>query len=553
MNFRNGKGNKTAAVLLAIVLILPTIVAIVSYNIQKNKPISSDNVSELALVDVAGSEFKFENSDAELDYNDISSNLIEFFLQMNERSTPEAELPEPLQGSRYYKATFTRYGNNFDYRYYFTNETDSSFYVDDRENCYRLPSDFVNAFYHTQWAMSLFEGASVPVMTLPNGEIIAPDQVSWTYLTTGDNIATYAPAPAGDDPAEHHISESISFAFSTDPDVVSLSVSDADTGEEIFSGLYDDLAFTTIDHNTKLKISLNAEWNDGNATRTSYGNITYNFIASYTDAPVFGLGTKTVSPGEFTVVTIQNVVDPSTIKFASEPDIGFTPVFFEDSGCYRALVPISYDLEFASGYTFTVSADGVTGTLILLCTDKSFATKSTDISKEIAYATHTDAIIEEYKTNMASVYATQTTTKYWDGKFMDATGSTGSDGVVRTGYGVYRAVTSQGITYRHNGVDYATKVGDPVYAVNAGVVTYVGEQKLTGNVVVIDHGFGLMSTYAHMGDISVKVGDTVTTRQQIGTAGDGGFTDGGNIHVALTVFDVPVSIYPLWENGVVTG
>lgn len=546
------KGKRTATVILILVLILPTVVAIVSYNLQKNRPISTENVSTMSLIDTNGTETKFEKSDTKLDPSNISSNMIEFFLQMQERSEPETELPEPLRGTPYYKAIFTRYGKTFSYRYYFTKETANSYYLDDKENCYRLPSEYVKAFYNTEWAMPLFENAKYPVLTLANGEIITPDSLSWSYVTTENMLSTYAPAPAGEDPNEHHISEAIEFAFSTQPDVVSISVTSTDSGTELYSGLLEGLAHATIDHNTNLKISLNAEWNDGDSTRPAFGNITYNFHAAFTDAPVFSLGAKTVNPGEFTVVSIANVVDPSTIKFASEPDIGFTPVFFADNGYYRALVPISYDLEYASGYTFTVSADGITGTLILLCNNKSFVTKSTDISKAIADTTRTEATISEFNANMAPVYATQNASKYWDGKFMDATGSTGTNGVVRTGFGVMRNITSQGVSYRHNGVDYKTNKGDSVYAVNAGVVTYVGEQTLSGKIVVIDHGFGLMSTYAHMGEISVKIGDVVTTRQQIGTAGDGGFTDGKNVHVAISVFDVPVSIYPLWEYGVIT-
>ena len=550
MKTSNAGTRKALAVLLALLLFIPTVAAVVSYNIEKNKPISTDNVCEMKLVDVNGAEFLFERTDTALDYNSISSNMIAFFLEMNENSAPESELPEPLRGTRYYKAVFKKYQTEFSYRYYFTNDAAGCYYLDDKENCYLLPQDYVLAFFKTEWAMSLFEGANPPVMTLANGDIIPFDTVDWVYHTVGDGLSEYKKGSLGADKASHTISESVKLSFSYQPDFVSVAIKGAD-GSDIFSGMYEDIGMAVIQPNTDITVSVSAQWHENEEKTNSYGTATYNFTARFTDAPEFLLSQKAINPGEFTVLTIKNVQDASTIKFSSEPSINYTPVFFRDGSCYRAFIPVSYELDYSPNYTFSVSSDGVDATLVLIVSEKTFASRSTDISAEIANRTRTEATINEFNSNMAAVYATRTETKYFDGKFMDATGSSGNDGVVRTGYAIFRSVTSQGITYRHNGVDYRTSIGDPVYAVNSGIVTYVGEQTLSGKTVVIDHGFGLMSTYCHLGDIKVNIGDVVTTRQQIATAGNGGFTDGGNIHVTLSVFNVPVSIYPLWDNGVV--
>ena len=83
---------------------------------------------------------------------------------------------------------------------------------------------------------------------------------------------------------------------------------------------------------------------------------------------------------------------------------------------------------------------------------------------------------------------------------------------------------------------------------NAGRVVYVGSCDVLGQFVVVDHGLGLKSWYAHLGSASVKVGDTVETGGILGLTGDSGLTPTGRVHVGFTVGEIPVTPYGLW-NG----
>ena len=68
-----------------------------------------------------------------------------------------------------------------------------------------------------------------------------------------------------------------------------------------------------------------------------------------------------------------------------------------------------------------------------------------------------------------------------------------------------------------------------------------------GNIVVIDHGDGLKSLYAHMGKIEVGVGNTVDTKTAIGTVGLTGHTTGPHVHLEIYDHDVavnPASVLP---------
>jgi murein DD-endopeptidase MepM/ murein hydrolase activator NlpD len=82
----------------------------------------------------------------------------------------------------------------------------------------------------------------------------------------------------------------------------------------------------------------------------------------------------------------------------------------------------------------------------------------------------------------------------------------------------------------HWGVDVAGPTGAPIVAAAGGVVALAAELFLTGNTVVIDHGYGLSTTYAHLARLEVRAGDRVGQGQRIGTLGATGRVTGPHLH-----------------------
>jgi hypothetical protein len=84
----------------------------------------------------------------------------------------------------------------------------------------------------------------------------------------------------------------------------------------------------------------------------------------------------------------------------------------------------------------------------------------------------------------------------------------------------------------HSGLDLAPGAGKPVVAPADGVVVLAGPPvfSLEGNLVIIDHGFGLNSAFLHMATSLVKVGDRVRQGQPIGTVGMTGRATGPHLH-----------------------
>lgn len=87
----------------------------------------------------------------------------------------------------------------------------------------------------------------------------------------------------------------------------------------------------------------------------------------------------------------------------------------------------------------------------------------------------------------------------------------------------------------HTGLDLATALGTPIYAIASGTVVSAGYQGSYGNMIVVDHGDGIQSWYGHCNSINVGVGSVVTTDTLIGTVGNTGNSTGPHLHLEIRI------------------
>lgn len=88
--------------------------------------------------------------------------------------------------------------------------------------------------------------------------------------------------------------------------------------------------------------------------------------------------------------------------------------------------------------------------------------------------------------------------------------------------------------WRHTGLDINGTLKDATYAVDAGIVTYAGWNKSGyGNMILIDHGNGMVTRYAHHSKHFVQAGDQVTKGQSIGMVGSTGRSTGPHLHFEI--------------------
>ena len=88
----------------------------------------------------------------------------------------------------------------------------------------------------------------------------------------------------------------------------------------------------------------------------------------------------------------------------------------------------------------------------------------------------------------------------------------------------------------HHGIDFAGPIWTPVYSTGDGVVIEADYSfSGYGNQVIVDHGFGYKTRYAHLHKISVKAGDKVKRAEMVGSLGSSGKSTGPHLHYEVLV------------------
>lgn len=102
----------------------------------------------------------------------------------------------------------------------------------------------------------------------------------------------------------------------------------------------------------------------------------------------------------------------------------------------------------------------------------------------------------------------------------------------------------------HKGADFAAPTGTPVKAPAAGVITLARDTFFNGNLLILDHGQGLFTIYAHLDSMKVKEGDRVAQGQIIGAIGTTGRSTGPHLHWGAYWHNVAIDPLFLLKEGV---
>lgn len=113
-------------------------------------------------------------------------------------------------------------------------------------------------------------------------------------------------------------------------------------------------------------------------------------------------------------------------------------------------------------------------------------------------------------------------------------------GLVTSEFG-WRKDPISGVTEYHEGIDISAPSGTQVRAAAEGVVIESGNDAGYGKVVVIDHGYGIVTRYAHLSRSYVAVGQKVKKGSVIGAVGSSGKSTGSHVHYEVRIDGVPVN------------
>ena len=108
-------------------------------------------------------------------------------------------------------------------------------------------------------------------------------------------------------------------------------------------------------------------------------------------------------------------------------------------------------------------------------------------------------------------------------------------GSISAYFGAHRSYNGGPYTSYHSGADFRTYGGTPVHAPAAGIVVLAEPLSLWGNAVVLDHGWGVLTGYAHLSTIEVQVGQRVAQGELIAKVGNTGLSTGSHLHWEMWV------------------
>ena len=540
-------------IIFVLVLFIPSYIAIASYDKTENKPPEVEDATMLNVSDINGAKFNFTDEDAD------GKAIIDLFSQMISGSTRVDELPVN-DGTPCYLVSFSIGETEKLYQFYFSKNADS-YFVDKDAKVFRIPTEKASAFLNTPYAASLFNVSSAPTLVL-NGTSLLPNSIRWKFRTTqGGELVEVDPKSlkTSVDTQTATSDGSLDLVFDMVPNHTVVVITD-ENGKEIYNGAFinDELSKLSgelkIKESTVLHVSLEAEWNETETLDYS-GKAKYEFNVDFAAPAVFSLGEGTVTRGGIVLLTAKNVKDASKITFTSNPALTsgtktITPTFYSDGKNSAALIMIDCNTE-NTEYEFTVSYGAVTQTLKLKVDGRTYRSGYTSsVSAAIAQSHRSAAALSAFDNMIKSQLSKTSNVPLWDGKFGYSIDEANPSYAL--GFGHTRTITSTGESYQNMVVDYYVAAGSDIIAVQNGKVIYVGVADYPGKFVIVDHGLGLFSVYLHLGDYTVKEGDTVEKGDVIGSAGTSGFiaATGANHSIMYVQNGEAFCGYELEEKGI---
>lgn len=241
---------------------------------------------------------------------------------------------------------------------------------------------------------------------------------------------------------------------------------------------------------------------------------------------------RAMTPGEVVLVSVRAVVPPVAVRGEW---LGQAVVFFQPSpGIWQGLAPI--DLSVSAGrYTLQVTASMPDGTqraqpYAMTVARRVFPTRR--ITVEERFATPPEDVlprIERERKATEAVFARPFDVPLWTAPFIrpvpgDATSSFGR-----------RSIVNGEARSPHSGTDFQAPDGTPLESPNRGRVALVGDQYFSGRTLIIDHGAGVYSYFAHLSEIAVAEGDAVERGQVVARTGSTGRVTGPHLHWTLRI------------------
>lgn len=237
-----------------------------------------------------------------------------------------------------------------------------------------------------------------------------------------------------------------------------------------------------------------------------------------------------IAQGQVGVVHLYGTDISSVHATFLENEFEFFPVL-EDG--YYGLLAVGMEQE-VDNYDLTIDvqfADETTGTIttsveIVL---GAFIRQEITVSEDLGYLI--DPEVERHElAQLETLFGSFTSEQFWDENGFQWPLET----ELTSQFGAFR-VFNETTSSRHTGWDMRASTGAPVITTAAGRVAFAGVLDLRGNYILIDHGYGIYSGYAHLSVVHVTRGQDVSAGEIIGQVGSSGRSGGAHFHWEMAV------------------
>ncbi len=265
-------------------------------------------------------------------------------------------------------------------------------------------------------------------------------------------------------------------------------------------------------------------------------------------------------------------------KGASRSGVNVGGIFFPgflvapaDVGTHVALIAVPYDFPVATSILLTAQDEAGNGASRSIASEikpRKFPRGTVDLKEDFLQRklpellpertnVPPDQLLEAFLTvnrdkrrqaeDTKRALSTKTqATPLWQGAFLQPRNSRVFSNFAETRS--YRVRGQDVDTQVHFGYDLASLKESPAPAANRGVVIFAGPLTIYGNTVILDHGLGLQTLYAHLSRIDVREGQVVDKGAELGRTGTSGLALGDHLHYEVLIHGISVTPLEWWDG-----
>jgi len=517
-------------------MLLPTLAILLSLLIFSSNSLTESQISELFI------------STPQNDVTFTDSKNINFYINVIESGTPITALARPE--SEYSKATvnFKKLTKTLSYTFYLTSSVQDCIFKDSDGDSFRIDPKIANELLLRNELEFVYKYSLIPTVTLSYGDTrLSPKshEYSWAYLLCDKTLREKKEKTINESKINTISSFSQLLIESSLPeDTRYITIYDGDN--IIFSGNTQSLSTFEYTKDSLLVLNIESVYYQ-KSEREYFGNSSLSFEINY-DLPAsceLLSSSSELFPGSVVALYLKNT-DCSLFSANAGFKTSQNPTFFDYKDGHILLLPISIENNPGS-YSVVLQSEETSFAYTVSINNREFDT----INVTTALSAIQYEELQKYGMLEISKHLKNSSTEpIFKGVF--TVPSLISDTWIQTNYGAYQKIGNTVLSSQNTSIVFAQHEKSDVTASNDGKVSFVGEIDFYGNIIIIDHGYGIKTVYCNLLDTNVEIGQKIYKNQVIGRIGQSGETTFPKTTYFLYINETPVNPYSFINNSFLT-